>query len=183
MFQADPDYQENEEKYQLIKEEILGEGAESGSSGEEGEDSEEDSEEEEESDEGEGVVCGCCWIDVLSMAPDGPKKMEISDMTGADERSVRRQIYLTIMSSLDFEECAHKLLKGMGEGHEVRRGGEQYSSVRTSSVLAERDCVDAGGVLQSGAVLPQVLRPAGSASVPAEPGLGGRLQPSLPGPV
>ena len=45
--------------------------------------------------------------------------MVIADMTGDSERSVRRQIYLTIMSSLDFEECAHKLLKSMGEGHEV----------------------------------------------------------------
>lgn len=51
---------------------------------------------------------------------EGEKKMVISDMTGDSERSVRRQIYLTIMSSLDFEECAHKLLKSMGEGHEVR---------------------------------------------------------------
>ncbi len=57
MFQADSDYLENEEKYQLIKEEILGEGAGSGSSDEEG--SEEDSEDSEESDEGEGVICGC----------------------------------------------------------------------------------------------------------------------------
>ena len=51
---------------------------------------------------------------------EADKKMAIEDMTGANEKSVRRQIYLTIMSSLDFEECAHKLLKTMGEGHEVR---------------------------------------------------------------
>lgn len=46
-------------------------------------------------------------------------KMEISDQTGSKERSLRRQIYLTIMSSLGVEECAHKLLKGMSEGQEV----------------------------------------------------------------
>ena len=46
--------------------------------------------------------------------------MQISDQTGSKELSIRRQIYLTIMSSLDFEECAHKLMKSMGEGgHEV----------------------------------------------------------------
>jgi pre-mRNA-splicing factor CWC22 len=45
--------------------------------------------------------------------------MEISDQTGDKEKSMRRQIYLTIMSSLDYEECAHKLLKTMGEGNEV----------------------------------------------------------------
>jgi pre-mRNA-splicing factor CWC22 len=49
----------------------------------------------------------------------GENKMEISDQTGDKERSIRRQIYLTIMSSLDYEECAHKLLKTMGEGNEV----------------------------------------------------------------
>ena len=50
VFQHDPEYQENEEKYRLIKEEILGEDADTGSSEGEG-DSEEDSS-EEESDEG-----------------------------------------------------------------------------------------------------------------------------------
>ena len=45
--------------------------------------------------------------------------VEISDQTGDKERSIRRQIYLTIMSSLNHEECAHKLLKTMGKGNEV----------------------------------------------------------------
>ena len=50
----------------------------------------------------------------------GKEKMEISDQTGASELVLRRHIYLTIMSSLDFEECAHKILKTMKEGQEVR---------------------------------------------------------------
>lgn len=33
------------------------------------------------------------------------------DMTGYDTVEIRRIIYLTIMSSLDFEEVCHKLLK------------------------------------------------------------------------
>jgi hypothetical protein len=37
--------------------------------------------------------------------------MSISDQTEGDVINLRRQIYLTIMSSADFEECAHKLLK------------------------------------------------------------------------
>ena len=37
--------------------------------------------------------------------------MAIQDLTGTNLVSLRRTIYLTIMSSLDFEECAHKLLK------------------------------------------------------------------------
>ena len=54
VFQFDPEYEESEEKYKLIKAEILGEGVGSGSSDEE--ESEEDSEEEEERDDGE-----CGW--------------------------------------------------------------------------------------------------------------------------
>ena len=59
VFRPDPDYQDNEDKYKLIRAEILGEGVGSGSSSEEegSEDSEE--EEESESDEGaKGVVRG-----------------------------------------------------------------------------------------------------------------------------
>jgi hypothetical protein len=33
------------------------------------------------------------------------------DMTGYDTVAIRRTIYLTIMSSLDYEEVCHKLLK------------------------------------------------------------------------
>lgn len=35
----------------------------------------------------------------------------IVDKTGADIVSFKRQVFLTVMSSLDFEECVHKLLK------------------------------------------------------------------------
>lgn len=36
---------------------------------------------------------------------------EIEDETGTDVVNLRRTIYLTIMSSLDFEEAGHKLMK------------------------------------------------------------------------
>ena len=52
VFQPDPEYLDNEEKYKIIKAEILGEGVGSGSSDSE-EGSEEDSEDEDE-DEDEG---------------------------------------------------------------------------------------------------------------------------------
>lgn len=39
------------------------------------------------------------------------KKMEIIDSTETNLIALRRTIYLTIHSSLDFEECAHKLMK------------------------------------------------------------------------
>ena len=100
VFKFDPDYEENEERYAELKAEILGEGSdeesdESDESGSE-EDSEEGSEDEEE------------------------KRMEIQDKTNADVIELRRKIYLTVMSSVDYEECCHKLMKlNIQEGQEV----------------------------------------------------------------
>ena len=37
--------------------------------------------------------------------------MVITDMTETNVTKLRHTIYLTIMSSITFEECAHKLLK------------------------------------------------------------------------
>lgn len=39
------------------------------------------------------------------------ESQQIVDMTETNIVCLRRKIYLTIQSSLDFEECAHKLLK------------------------------------------------------------------------
>lgn len=39
------------------------------------------------------------------------KTTEIEDRTETNLVALRRTIYLAIQSSLDFEECAHKLLK------------------------------------------------------------------------
>lgn len=95
VFRFDPDFLANEEKYRQLRAEILGEssGSEGGSSGEAS-----DTEESE----------------------DEQRTLEIQDETQLSVMALRRTIYLTIMSSLDFEECAHKLLKmKMKEGHEV----------------------------------------------------------------
>ncbi|KAF9436461.1 pre-mRNA-splicing factor cwc22 [Entomortierella beljakovae] len=91
IFKFDPEYLENEEKYSEIKAEILGED-DSDDSGSE-EDDEDDSEDEEESRE------------ALQ------KKMEIQDRTNTNLVNLRKVIYLTIKSSLNFEECCHKLLQ------------------------------------------------------------------------
>ena len=49
------------------------------------------------------------------------KRMEIEDQTDQSNVQLRRSMYLTIMSSLDFEECAHKLCKiKLLPGQEVR---------------------------------------------------------------
>ncbi|XP_008119352.2 pre-mRNA-splicing factor CWC22 homolog isoform X2 [Anolis carolinensis] len=97
VFKMDPDFVENEEKYKALKKEILDEGdtdSESGEdagSSEEEEDDEEDGEDKEEDEDGQ--------------------KVTIHDKTEINLVSFRRTIYLAIQSSLDFEECAHKLLK------------------------------------------------------------------------
>ena len=49
------------------------------------------------------------------------EKMEIIDKTETNLVALRRTIYLTIQSSLDFEECAHKMLRmDFKPGQEVR---------------------------------------------------------------
>lgn len=88
IFKFDPNWEENEEKYKRVKVEILGEGSGDEDDEEyETDDSEEDEEQKEE------------------------KALEIKDQTNADLVNLRRTIYLTIMSSIDPEECCHKLMK------------------------------------------------------------------------
>ncbi|GLI81340.1 pre-mRNA-splicing factor cwc22 [Penicillium ochrochloron] len=87
IFKFDPDWEQNEEKYKKLKAEILGE-----DSDEDEGDEDEDESSEDESDAEE-------------------QKMDIKDQTNTDLVNLRRTIYLTIMSSIDFEECCHKLMK------------------------------------------------------------------------
>jgi pre-mRNA-splicing factor CWC22 len=102
IFKFDPDYQENEEKYASIKAEILGEGSDAD---DESGDSDEESDESEDEDDEEQQI---------------QQKLQIQDRTNADVIALRKQIYLTIMSSVDFEECCHKLMKmNIQEGQEV----------------------------------------------------------------
>eukprot|EP00079_Xenopus_tropicalis_P008723 XP_002932080.2 PREDICTED: pre-mRNA-splicing factor CWC22 homolog isoform X1 [Xenopus tropicalis] len=96
VFKMDPDFLENEEKYKTIKKEILDEG-DSDSEGEDANEGSEDDSEEEEEDGGE--------------AGEEGEKMTIHDKTEINLVAFRRTIYLAIQSSLDFEECAHKLIK------------------------------------------------------------------------
>lgn len=88
IFKFDGEWQEHEDAYKKLKAEILGEdsGDEDGD-----EDGEEESSDEEEDQE--------------------QKAMEIKDQSNTDLVSLRRTIYLTIMSSADPEEAVHKLMK------------------------------------------------------------------------
>ncbi|KAI8062728.1 armadillo-type protein [Gongronella butleri] len=100
LFQFDPDFAENEQKYAAIKAEILGEDEDD--SGSDGSDSGSESGSEEESDD------------------EQEQAMDIQDETGADLVDLRRKIYLTVMSSVNYEECCHKLMKlNIPEGQEI----------------------------------------------------------------
>ncbi|KAF5903358.1 pre-mRNA-splicing factor CWC22, partial [Clarias magur] len=94
VFKMDPDFLENEEKYKAIKKEILDEGSSDSGDDAEGSDEEDDENEDEEAGEGEDQ-----------------DKVTILDKTEVNLVAFRRTIYLAIQSSLDFEECAHKLIK------------------------------------------------------------------------
>ena len=102
VFKADPDYEANEQKYKEIKDEILGESSDE-ESGDDGGDEQEYGDEEEDEDE-EG-----------NQREQAIQKMQnemvIQDKTETNLVHLRRTIYLTIMSSLDYEEACHKLLK------------------------------------------------------------------------
>lgn len=91
VFKFDPEWEEHEELYRKTKAEILGEGSDDGSGEEDGDDSSDDDEDDEEKQE--------------------DRKMEIQDQSNTNLVNLRRTIYLTIMSSIDFEECCHKLMK------------------------------------------------------------------------
>jgi pre-mRNA-splicing factor CWC22 len=107
LFRPDPDYEENEQQWSKIRAEILGLDGGNESSGEDattdddaGSLSDVDDEEDHNQDERAIVV-----------PASGKATQIIQDLTEADLVHLRRTIYLTIMSSATFEECAHKLAK------------------------------------------------------------------------
>ena len=65
----------------------------------------------------ENILHGAQFLSLTSLSEP---QQEIQDVTEQDLINLRRQLYLTIMSSLDFEECAHKIMKiRIPEGSEV----------------------------------------------------------------
>lgn len=89
IFKFDAEWEENEAAYKRLKAEILGEGSDDEEDDDETDDSD-DSDDEEKQEE---------------------KALEIKDQSNMDLVNLRRTIYLTIMSSIDPEECCHKLMK------------------------------------------------------------------------
>ncbi|KAK0646610.1 hypothetical protein B0T16DRAFT_413856 [Cercophora newfieldiana] len=89
IFKFDPDWEANEAEYKKLKAEILGEGSDDEDDHDEDDESGSESEEEDEEQ----------------------KAMEIKDQSNADLVNLRKTIYLSIQSSADPEEAAHKLMK------------------------------------------------------------------------
>jgi len=111
-FSFDSDYFKNEEEWTAIRSEVLGEGDSSSSSGSDDSDSDssdDDSEKEEETspsgDNSERALTN------FSGGDSSKKVAVVQDLTETDLIHLRRTIYLTIMSSATFEECAHKLAR------------------------------------------------------------------------
>ncbi|KAK4940147.1 pre-mRNA-splicing factor cwc22 [Elasticomyces elasticus] len=88
IFKYDAEWEAHEEAYRKLKAEILGEDS--------GDEDGDESGSEESSDDEDA---------------EQERAMEIKDQTNTDLVNLRKTIYLTIMSSLDFEEACHKLMK------------------------------------------------------------------------
>ncbi|KAL9107671.1 MAG: hypothetical protein Q9227_007478 [Pyrenula ochraceoflavens] len=88
IFKFDPEWEQHEDDYKKLKAEILGEASDDESASDDSDDESSDDEEAEKE-----------------------RQMEIKDQCNTDLVNLRRTIYLTIMSSSDFEECCHKLMK------------------------------------------------------------------------
>ena len=91
MFSLDTEWEKHEEEWAVIRKEIIGEDEYLGEEAEE-------EESDEEEDHNQNII---------------------QDLTNRDQNTLRRTLYLTIMSSVDFEECSNKILKlNIREGQE-----------------------------------------------------------------
>ena len=95
LFRFDPNYTKTEAEWDEIKKEILGETEQLGANGQAGM-------------VGEGVDEN---ESAGGTSEEEDDQNQIQDMTEKDLINLRRTIYLVIMSSVDFQECCHKMLK------------------------------------------------------------------------
>ncbi|KAF5097590.1 hypothetical protein D0Z00_002348 [Geotrichum galactomycetum] len=106
VFKFDPDYEANEEKYNEMKREILGDDEEESGSDNDSVDSVSEDEEEP--------------APTSTTQTSGAEPVVIKDMTNVELVTLRKTIYLTIMSSMSVDEAAHKLFRVVvPEGKEI----------------------------------------------------------------
>lgn len=118
VFRVDPKFEETEQEWQSIRNEILGVGDGDGTG-----DSETDSSFSLNSGEGEKEDDSYDDASGEQVIEPGTNNqataVAVRDLSEADLVHLRRSIYLTIMSSATFEECTHKLAKiDIPEGRE-----------------------------------------------------------------
>lgn len=60
-------------------------------------------------------------IKLPTVDEENPEELEqMHDFTEEEKISLRRTIYLTIMNSIDYEDCIHKIVRmNVGVGHEI----------------------------------------------------------------
>ena len=92
MFHFDEQFEDHEREYDAIRREILAE--------------ESDGENEEEAGATNEQIQDHGGIEIKSN-----DQLKIEDQTDMANAALRRTLYLTIMSSASFEECAHKIMK------------------------------------------------------------------------
>ncbi|WIA38159.1 hypothetical protein OEZ86_001514 [Tetradesmus obliquus] len=134
VFKEDPEYAEHEVQYRAIVKELLGE---------------EDEEEDEEEGAGDGSGSGEEESDDEEEQQRQQQQQDIEDETGTNLVNLRRTIYLTIMSSLDFEEAGHKLMKiQLAPGQEpeipimiIECCSQEKTFVRYYTLLGARFCM------------------------------------------
>ncbi|XP_065630502.1 uncharacterized protein LOC111995749 [Quercus suber] len=130
IFKPDPNFLENEKRYEELKKTILGDESED----EEGSDAASDDDEDEDEDDDE---------------EEDEEQMKIRDETETNLVNLRRTIYLTIMSSVDFEEAGHKLLKiKLEPGQEMELNimlleccSQERTYLRYYGLLGQRFCM------------------------------------------
>lgn len=106
VFHFDPDYAEQEHQWSQIRAEILG----LDDDDDDETDDEEDGTTDDDDDNNQEGEESTTAIVPISSSNNNAIQI-IQDLSEADLVHLRRTIYLTIMSSATFEECAHKLAK------------------------------------------------------------------------
>lgn len=166
VFKYDPNYEQNEALWADIRKEILGDeeeqlggGDTAGGSVEGGEAVTDDELAGAAVVDAADAAAGAAGLasDAAAAPPQASGgaagTVEIMDLSETDLINLRRTIYLTIMSSVDFEECAHKLLKmkmPAGLEHElcnmlIECCSQERTYLRYYGLLGQRFCLISRG--------------------------------------
>jgi len=171
VWRFDPDFDASEAAWAAIRTEILGDDAEGAAAGGEGgagggvgdivsgADAEALEAAMDDDDDGGGAGGATVVATPAAAAPPPPPQaphggaggvgMDIVDMTETDLINLKKSIYLTIMNSLDFEECAHKLMRlNIPRGAEkelasmlVECCSQERTFLRYYALLGQRFCM------------------------------------------